>query len=299
MNVSSSTNVSHSENYLDHFSEHQTAICIQDKFSNLQYSPSGQLFSYSTDSSLKIYSALDMGLRNIISLSLDHMQYLQNNTVLYSRAEALFYLSVYDNKLLRKFDGHRDPVSHISVNSQRDTFMTVGTETVKMWDFRYNSPIFTVDFTGQIGAISQDWGYALCDGSFVYLYDWRNSKGPLHVKSIRPNFYRKMWYTGDSACICLSTLKTHMCLDSAGDPITSLSFENACDPDVMNESNILICGSSSHVYSYKIADKRTVGCLNVPGFQCETVRVNPVMPQFICASDSLIKAWYLPRSQPE
>lgn len=287
------------ENYLDAFTEYQTAVLIPEHIDNLQYSPTGETFSFTTDSSLKIYSSSDMGLRNVISTSIDHMKYFQNNTLLYSKSSTLFYLSVYDNKLLRKFDGHSDEIKEISVNPNNDTFMSIGSETVKIWDFRYQNPIFSIDFTGNLGSINRDSDYVLSDGNFIYLFDRRNQKAPLYIKSIRPNFYRRMWYTADSTCICISSLKTHMCLDSEGEFLTSVSFENTCDPDIMNESNILLFSSSTHLFSYKIADKKTVGRLGIPGFQCATVRANPVTPQFICASDALIKAWSFPYTRPD
>lgn len=279
------------ENYLHLYNESPASIQELDGISNVEYSISGEIFSFKTDASLKIYSATTGCLRNIITVKIDTMKYFQNNTVLHSKDNTILYLSIHDNKHMRKFEAHKDNIFSISVNSNNDTFMSVGRETINLWDIRYQNPVFSLDSSGKLGALSKDYGYALADSNFIYIFDWRNDKGPLTVKNIKPNFYQKMWYTGDGTCICLSTYKNHVFLDAEGNFASSFPLENSCDPDVFNESNILICGSSNHIYSYKIPDKKIIGRIGVQKLECSTVRTNPVHPQFICAAETELKVW--------
>ncbi|ELA41900.1 uncharacterized protein VICG_01084 [Vittaforma corneae ATCC 50505] len=279
------------ENFLQLYSESPASIQELDKISNLEYSTSGEIFSYTTDSSLKIYSATTNSLRNIISVKIDTMKYFQNNTVLHSKDNLILYLSIYDNRYMRKFEAHCDDICSISVNSNSDTFMSVGKERINLWDIRYQSPVFSLDSNGKLGALSKEYDYALSDSNFIYIFDWRNDKGPLAVKNIKPNFYQKLWYTGDGACICLSTYKNHTFLDSQGNFMSNFLLENSCDPDIINESNILISGSSNYIFSYKIPDKKVIGRASLQNFECSTVRTNPVHPQFICATEHQLKIW--------
>lgn len=282
------------DNYLQQYVESPVSIHELDPMENLEYAPNGESFAYTTDSSLKIFSASKLSLKNIITAKIDQMKFFQNNTILFSRGGTIFHLSVHDNKLFRRFEAEGDSVCSISVNSGKDTFMTVGKESVELWDYRYQDPAYSVKFSGRLGAIGGNNEYVLSDGNFVYLFDWRNSKGPLSVKSIKPNFYKQIWYTGDCSYITLSTFKSHLLLDAKGDQLSAFSLDNVCAPDVVNESNILLCGSGNRIFSYRISEKESIGRISVPNFECAVIRANPAIPQFICASETQIKMWSIP-----
>lgn len=282
------------ENYLKQYHESNETINELESISNLEYTPTGELFSYTTDAALKIYQATaSPHIRNIISTKIDKMAYFQNNTLLHSKGNLIFYLSVYDNKYLRRFEGHEDLITGFSVNPDADAFMSIGADRIGLWDIRYKDAIYTIDSNGKLGAMSRDQHYALCDNNFIYIYDWRNTKGPVEVKSIKPGFYRSLAYTADSSTIVVSTGKSHLFLDSKGDHISSFSLENSCDPVVMPESNIFLCFSSKMLLSYKIADKKVIGRSDALDSEYSTIRANPKKPQFICASESSLKVWSL------
>lgn len=277
------------DDYLHAYIESQNQIQELDGIQNLEYSPNGEIFSYCTESSLKIYSATSNMLRNIINVKIDAMKYFQNNTLLHSRENSLLYLSVYDNRHMRKFDGHSDRICEISVNTSHDTFMSIGTSKINIWDIRYQNPIFSIQGNGKLGALSEDHEFALTDNNFIYLFDDRNPKGPVLIKTVKPNFYKKIQYTGDGTCVWLSSYKTHVFLNTKGEHISTFSLENSCDPDVFSESNIFIGGSSQMIFAYKIPDKKIIGRTSVPNFELATVRTNPLHPQFVCATADRIK----------
>ena len=45
-----------------------------------------------------------------------------------SRKNSLYYLSVYDNKILREFSGHSGVVTGVSVSPVEDTFLSSSTD---------------------------------------------------------------------------------------------------------------------------------------------------------------------------
>lgn len=50
---------------------------------------------------------------------------------------AVNYLSIYDNKILRKFRGHADEVTDISVSPADDTFLSSSKDrTVRLWNIQ-------------------------------------------------------------------------------------------------------------------------------------------------------------------
>lgn len=279
------------EDYFAQYGSNLPTINDIEYMNNLEYNPNGELFSYTTDSSLRIHSSANGNIKNIITANIDTMKYFQDNTILHSKDKTIFYLSVFDNKYLRKFDGHTGEIQSISANPVNDTFMSVGDDCINLWDIRYQPPVYSIKTSGKIGCMSRGYQYALADSNFVYIYDWRNTKGPLIVKNIRPNFYEKIHYTTDEAYLCLSTMNNHVFLNPDGNLITSLSFENPCDGDVAPESNIFICGSSNLLLSYKISDKKMIGRSNISDFECKIVRCNPMGTQFLCSSGNSVRIY--------
>lgn len=278
------------ENFLSAFTECKT-IQENSQVRLLDFSPNGEHFSYMINDSLKIYAAKSGVLKNIIAVQMDTMCYFQNNTLLHSKDNNIFYLSIHDNGYLRTFESHKDKIMSISANDVEDTFMSVGKSSIKIWDIRYSNPIVSFNSYGKIGAISRDNNFALADNNFVYTYDIRNCVNPLETKPIKPNFYKKMWYTADSACIGLSSFKSNLFLDSKGDYITHLNLENECDGCCINESNIFLCGSSRNVLAYKIQDKKRIGRSLMDNLEVSVIRSNPVISQFIVASDYTLKVF--------
>jgi COMPASS component SWD2 len=101
---------------------------------------------------------------------------------------AIHYWSLYDNKILRKFRGHTDQITSISVCPADDSFLTSSLDrTVRLWTARQagclaelklpaetiKSPLSAFDFTGLVFCIvaavaGEPKGY------YLHLYDARN-----------------------------------------------------------------------------------------------------------------------------
>lgn len=283
------------ENFLDQF-EMTKRIDEQMEVKNLEYSFSGDVLSYTAGESLKIYSAATGGLKNIISVRIDAMKYFQNNTILHSKDSVIYYLSVYDNKYLRKFETRSDKILSLSVNPFDDVFMSIGNRTIDLWDVRHKSPTSAIDSQGRMGAISTGYEYALADNNFIYIFDRRSDAYPLEAKSIRSRFYTNMWYTGDDSCIVLSSNWGYTFLDSSGDFVASCTSENSSVGDTIDESNILLYSSSRFIFAYKIFDKKRIGRVETDK-ECKAVKTSPTRPQFVSSTSDGLKIWNIATEQ--
>jgi COMPASS component SWD2 len=103
---------------------------------------------------------------------------------------AINYHSIFDNKILRKFKGHSDAVTSISMCPADDTFLSSSRDrTVRLWDVKeagclaelklpenaVGDPLAVFDSTGLVFAVTA----AMADqkGHYVHLYDARNYNG--------------------------------------------------------------------------------------------------------------------------
>lgn len=276
------------ENFLVHFSDSKT---IQEQYPTrlIDFSPNGEHFSYAVNDSLKIYIARTGTLKNIITIPIDTMSYFQNNTILFSRDNNLSYLSIHDNKILRTFESHTDRIKSISVNNTSDTFMSVGKESIKLWDIRYKDPFVSFEAPNCLGSMNRENSFTLANNNFIYIYDIRNFSNPKIVKAIKPNFYKKMWYTPDSEFICLSSFRNHLFLDKNGECISQLNLENDSDGCCIHDSNIFLGGSSKNLLAFKVQDDKRIGRLSLDNFDVNMVRSNPYLSQFIVGSDNSLK----------
>lgn len=283
------------ENFLDQF-EVAKQINEPMEIKNLEYSVGGDMLSYTTGECLKVLSSATGSLKNVISVKIDTMKYFQSNTILHSKDDTIYYLSVYDNKYLRKFEAHSDRILSMSVNPFDDLFMSVGDKAVELWDIRYRNPISVVESRDKLGAIGTGYEYALADNNFIYIFDRRNDMYPCKVKNIKPKFYTSMWYTGDDSCIALSSKWGYTFLDNDGDLVASCVPEKSSVGDTINESNVLVYSSSRFIFAYKILDKRRVGRTEV-NKECNCIRTNPTRPQFVSSDDDGLRIWTITTEQ--
>jgi len=107
-----------------------------------------------------------------------------------AQRNAVHYLSMYDNKILRNFRGHSGDVTGISMSPVDDTFVTASEDrTVRLWDLRQagclaqlelppsvgNRALATYDGTGLVFGVTAP--LASGDGHLIHLYDARQYGG--------------------------------------------------------------------------------------------------------------------------
>jgi COMPASS component SWD2 len=105
----------------------------------------------------------------------------------FGQRNAISYWSLHDNKILRKFRGHQDKVTTISMSPADDSFLTSSLDrTVRLWDVQQagcvaelklptetsGGPIACFDRTGLVFGV----GAMMADGQghYMHLYDARN-----------------------------------------------------------------------------------------------------------------------------
>lgn len=112
---------------------------------------------------------------------------------------AVNYLSVYDNKILRKFRGHSGRVTGLSQCPADDTFLSTSEDgTIRLWDLKsagcvaecklpstethvtsFTPPLAVFDSTGLVFGVAAQMSPEKGGGFFLNLYDARNhSAGP-------------------------------------------------------------------------------------------------------------------------
>lgn len=275
------------ENY---FGTYQNSAKILETASikNIEYSTTGELFSYTTDGILKIYSAVSGAIKNIININMDCMKYFQRHTLLHSQNNQILYLSIYDNKHLRKFDGHSGRIREISVDSSNDLFMSIGEDLINMWDIRMKDPIKNIRTNRHFGAMSSENLYFISDDYFVRIYDRRSDTGPVVTREIQPNFYQRGWFTGDNSVIALEGTSSCSFLDCSGNPISFVSMESENQSSTTMDSSTLLYGSKKHIFAYRIRDRAQVGVMESPEANNFVIRANPEHPQFLSASEHAI-----------
>jgi COMPASS component SWD2 len=108
-------------------------------------------------------------------------------TLAVGQRNAVNYWSIYDNKILRKFRGHTDKVTTISMSPADDSFLTSSLDrTVRLWTLgsaaclaelklpneTENQAISVFDSTGLVFAVTA--AMAGGAGHYLHLYDARN-----------------------------------------------------------------------------------------------------------------------------
>eukprot|EP00270_Netrium_digitus_P009756 TRINITY_DN2988_c0_g1_i1.p1 TRINITY_DN2988_c0_g1~~TRINITY_DN2988_c0_g1_i1.p1 ORF type:complete len:409 (+),score=87.56 TRINITY_DN2988_c0_g1_i1:30-1229(+) len=149
------------------------------------------LVTASDDESIRLYNTATASLVKTIhskKYGVDQICFTHHpSSVIYSSKngwdESLRYLSLYDNRYIRYFKGHRDRVVSLCMSPKTDCFMSGALDhTVRLWDLRTNAcqgqmrllgrPSVAYDQQGLVMAVSME-------GGVVKLFDVRGyDKGP-------------------------------------------------------------------------------------------------------------------------
>lgn len=257
---------------------------------NIEYSTNGEFFTYTTGGLLKVYETKKYSLRNIISMDISHSKFFQKHTMIQSSKNLLFHHSIYDNKLLQRFD-HGGDIEHISVNPFYDTFMSVGSSKVNLWDIRMERPLQQLDAPGYIGALSFDNRYCLCFNGQVKIFDMREDHGPM-ITALAPSaFYDSIWFTRDTSTIIIASKNTYACVDASGQTKGVVTLESASSGDTSSDGTILVCSAKKYIMGYRVNDRVKCGALSTGYELCTALRLSPSSPQILCVSGCLLKIY--------
>ena len=110
-----------------------------------------------------------------------------------NKATTVQYWSLYDNKILRKFKGHKSSIYEINLCPTEDMFLTSSNDqTVRLWDLKQagclakmdlpkdsvglsSHPRAVFDSTGMVFTVMTE--MARGEGHYIHLYDARNYQG--------------------------------------------------------------------------------------------------------------------------
>ncbi|KAI5062315.1 hypothetical protein GOP47_0022854 [Adiantum capillus-veneris] len=187
------------------------------------------LVTASDDESIRLYDTGNAGFLKMIyskKYGVDQICFThRKGCVLYASKngwdESLRYLSLFDNKYICYFKGHRDRVVSLCMCPRSETAFSGSLDhTVRVWDLRSNvcqgmlrvqgRPSVACDKQGLIFAVTSNWGT-------VKLFDLRQfEKGPFETFEIDVNYQeiRGMKFSNDGKLLLLSTSSQIFVLDA-------------------------------------------------------------------------------------
>ncbi|KAI4387743.1 hypothetical protein MLD38_000149 [Melastoma candidum] len=153
--------------------------------------------------------------------------------------ESIRYLSMFDNRCLRYFKGHKQRVVSLCMSPINDSFMSGSLDhTVRMWDLRVNAcqgilrlrgrPTVAYDQQGLVFAVAME-------GGAIKLFDSRSfDKGPFDTFLVGGDKAEvcDIKFSNDGRSMLLSTTNNHIyVLDAyAGDKRCGFSLEPSANP---------------------------------------------------------------------
>jgi len=275
----------------EYFENHREIQTIREngQAMNLEYSINGELLAYTVGDTLKLYTSATGALCNVITAEIHKMKFFQNNTLLHTVDDTIYYLSVHDNRYMRRFSSHSGPIESLSVDSSADIFMSAGLRGACLWDIRMDDPIKRISAANHIGALGLDGQYALCNNNFIKIFDTRTDSGPVTTEAVQPGFYKRMWYTNNGEYISLAGTNNYTFVNRNGETQCFIIQENENDGDTAPDSGTLLCSSNRYVFAYRISDRKRIGTLETTISPNIAVRANPSFPQFACATPEALK----------
>ncbi|KAJ4775994.1 WD repeat-containing protein 82 [Rhynchospora pubera] len=224
--------------------------------------------------------------------------------------ESLWYLSMYDNRCLRYFKGHKDRIISLCMSPVNDSFMSGSLDhTVRIWDLRVNAcqgilhlrgrPAVAFDQQGLVFAVAME-------GGAIKLFDSRSyDKGPFDTFLVGGDTAEvcDIKFSNDGKSMLLTTTNNHIyVLDAyAGDkkcgfslePSPYLTTEAAFTPD----GQYVLSGSGDGtLHAWNINMRNEVACWNSYIGPVTCLKWAPRRALFAAASDVL--TFWIPNNQP-
>ncbi|KAJ1692100.1 hypothetical protein LUZ63_008798 [Rhynchospora breviuscula] len=224
--------------------------------------------------------------------------------------ESLWYLSMYDNRCLRYFKGHKDRIISLCMSPVNDSFMSGSLDhTVRIWDLRVNAcqgilhlrgrPAVAFDQQGLVFAVAME-------GGAIKLFDSRSyDKGPFDTFLVGGDTAEvcDIKFSNDGKSMLLTTTNNHIyVLDAyAGDkkcgfslePSPHLTTEAAFTPD----GQYVLSGSGDGtLHAWNINMRNEVACWNSYIGPVTCLKWAPRRALFAAASDVL--TFWIPNNQP-
>ncbi|ADM11446.1 uncharacterized protein Eint_041590 [Encephalitozoon intestinalis ATCC 50506] len=258
----------------------------------VEYSTDGLLLSTTQNNILRLYSSVSGNVQNIIHVpSIQKYKFLYPNALVHAASNSLHLLSVFDNKYVRTFIGHKSQINSLSVCPMEDAILSSSFDSTSYWDIRKKNPVYRINVTNSISSLSLSNDYAtLINDTLLKVYDKRNPKGPKNTSSLPERRYKEIFYSTDGNFIIASDEKGHLFLGPDGAIKSSISLEKGSNGCVTPDSKFFLCCENSSIFVYHLKTKRRLHTYKAHGFDNAKVRFNPCYAQFV-SSSSLLNIW--------
>ncbi|XP_031501111.1 protein ANTHESIS POMOTING FACTOR 1 [Nymphaea colorata] len=220
--------------------------------------------------------------------------------------ESLRYLSLYDNRCLRNFKGHRERVVSLCMSPVNDSFMSGSVDhTVRLWDLRVNAcqgllrlrgrPTVAYDQQGLVFAVAME-------GGAIKLFDSRSyDKGPFDTFLVGGDRAEvcDIKFSNDGKSMLLTTTNNHIYVLDAygGEKKCGFSLESCRDSTIeatfTPDGHYVVSGSGDGtLHAWSIDTKNEVACWNNHIGVTPSVKWAPRRVMFVTASTIL--AFWIP-----
>ncbi|KAK6928377.1 WD40 repeat [Dillenia turbinata] len=224
--------------------------------------------------------------------------------------ESLRYLSMYDNRCLRYFKGHKQRVVSLCMSPTNDSFMSGSLDhTVRMWDLRVNAcqgilrlrgrPSVAYDQQGLVFAVAME-------GGAIKLFDSRSyDKGPFDTFLVGGDTAEvcDIKFSNDGKSMLLTTTNNNIYVLDAycGEKRCGFSLEPS--PNVTVEATFtpdgqyVISGSGDgNLHAWNIDKRNEIGCWTSHIGVTSCLKWAPRRTMFVAASTVL--TFWIPNPNP-
>ncbi|KAL8528177.1 hypothetical protein ACS0TY_005834 [Phlomoides rotata] len=229
-----------------------------------------------------------------------------------ANGESLRYLSLYDNRCLRFFKGHKDRVVSLCMSPVNDSFMSGSLDhSVRMWDLRVNAcqgilhlrgrPTVAYDQQGLVFAVAME-------GGAIKLFDSRSyDKGPFDTFLVGGDTAEvcDIKFSNDGKSVLLSTTNNNVYILDAYNGEKKCGFNMDASANATTEATftpdgqyVLSGSGDGHIHAWNISDEpNKVAALESHIGVPTCLKWAPRRLMFVAAAASLLTFW-IPKDTP-
>ncbi|KAM0679382.1 hypothetical protein BDAP_000249 [Binucleata daphniae] len=213
------------------------------------YDYTGESICTAFPTHIQIFNATNPRLTTKIDVVNNNISFFTPSTLLYTNKNVLYYLSLYDATILRKFTATNE-IKNFSI-SDNDLFMALS-DSVSIYDIKQNKPAYKIKMKNAYGTFLDDKNLVVGNSSLMRFYDLRNTKGPTkitnicNIENIKYNKYAQL-------IVLQNNLKrTHIFMDNVGNERSKIVLDQKYQTDITSDGNYYFASSNNIVKIYDV-----------------------------------------------